>query len=165
MTIEGTQEPVVEAEPQAPPEQPAPPSDANAELRAHAARQESAAKVLREQLLEVRLQELGLEKGKGVGKAIFQGYTEDDLSPQAVAEYAKAEWGHERADTVQAQVVSGAQTSQALDNAAIVSSPSQAPNEYDQIQADMLDPEKIDRSLAERSISSKIGHFFFPNQQ
>jgi len=138
--------------------------DPNAELRAHADRTEAAAKEMRDQLMEVRLKDLGLQKTVGVGKAIDQGYKGTDMSLQAVAEYAKTEWGHEVAVTPQTQVVAGADAVSALDGVQQTTTPSQTPDEYQRIQSQMLDPEKIDRPLVEQSIASKIGHYFFPRQ-
>lgn len=148
-------------EPQAPLQ---PQGQTPAELRAHAERQEQAAKNFREQLLEERLVGMGLTKDKGVGKAIFQSYDGDDLGKDAITEYARTEWGHEAPATPAAQAADGAERAGQLDAAANQTTPSQIPDQDAQIDAQMMDPEKLSRPVVESSITSKIGRFISSNR-
>lgn len=76
----------------------APPAntDPNAELRAYNERLKEENRKFRTTLMEAHLQGLGLTAETGLGKAIAKEY-EGEMTPEAVAEFAKSEYGHDSA--------------------------------------------------------------------
>jgi hypothetical protein len=68
--------------------------DANAELRAHADRALARAQAAEAELMGMRLEKIGLDPLKGLGKAIAKEY-EGEYTLEAIAQYARDEYQHE----------------------------------------------------------------------
>jgi pyruvate/2-oxoglutarate dehydrogenase complex dihydrolipoamide acyltransferase (E2) component len=165
-----TTEPVVPPE-GTPPEAP-PPGQPPAELRAHADRQEAAAKGMRTKLVEVYVKEIGLDPATGLGKAIANTYKGDDPTVEDVASYAESEYQHKKPETPQTpeQVAqtTASQKAEQLDGQAQVTTPSQAPDAAAELATQLLNPDLekgIGRPVVESSIMSKISNWLNPPQQ
>lgn len=140
------------------------------ELQEYAKAQGQSAKAMRSQLLEARIESLGLDPKTEMGKAIALTYTGDDLSKEALAAYAKETFAFEVKGTDGApvpanEVVSGSQRQDQLAGQSLPTTPSQAPTEAEQYAAAMLNPDPaqgIDRQTISNSVFSRIGNWLNP---
>ncbi len=114
---------------------------------------------LRGQVLEQHLGAVGLEAGRGLGKAIAAGY-DGDLTADAVAAYAKTEYDYEPvAQNVQAQEMQAAQ--QRVDGFGQASAPMQPANAEDVIRShdQKLGSQDATRQDAQNALEAKVQHY------
>ena len=114
---------------------------------------------LRGQVIESHLGDIGLEAGRGLGKAIAAGY-EGDLSPEGIAAFAKAEYDYEPVvQNVQAQEMQAAQ--QRVEGFGQASAPMQPANSEDVIRAhdQKLGGQDATRRDAMNSLEAKVQHY------
>ena len=160
-------------EPETPPEAPPPeappaPGQSPKELQEFAKRKGDEAKSMRQELMQERLEKVGLNHESGVGKAIYNHY-DGDVSVEALASYAESEYGHKKPEGTQTPEqkaqTTASQKADELAGQTQVTTPSQAVDEAAAIAGQMLapDPEQgLARPVIESSIGSKISNWLNP---
>lgn len=129
------------------------------EMRKAIEREKADNAVLRGQVIESHLGAIGLEAGRGLGKAIAAGY-EGDLTPDAIAAYAKAEYDYEPVvENQQAQQIQAAQ--QRVDGFGQASAPMQPANSEDVIRShdQRLGEQDATRRDAMNALEAKVQHY------
>lgn len=114
---------------------------------------------LRGQVLDQHLGAVGLESGRGLGKAIAAGY-DGELTADAVAAYAKSEYDYEPvAQNVQAQEMQAAQ--QRVDGFGQASAPMQPATAEDVIRShdQKLGGQDATRRDAMNALEAKVQHY------
>jgi hypothetical protein len=134
--------------------------DANAELRAYNKRLKAENRDFKARIMSGDLKAIGLDHEAGLGKAIAKEY-DGEMTTEALAAYAKDEYGHDSAVPLQVpqEVQAGDRLDQAMQGSTPVV-PTEAPiagqAEIDKIDAN--DPEAT-RQDALKSIRAKSGQF------
>ena len=114
----------------------------------------------RSQLVGQNLESIGLEAGRGLGKAIAAGYDGEDLSAGAIAAFAKTEYDYEpMVQNVQAQELQAAQ--QRVDGFGEASASMQPANSEDIIRShdQKLGSQDANRRDAMNSLEAKVQHY------
>ena len=114
---------------------------------------------LRGQVIEGHLGSIGLEAGRGLGKAIAAGF-DGDLTPEAIAAYAKTEYDYEPVvENQQAQELQAAQ--QRVDGFGQASAPMQPANAEDIIRShdQKLGGQDATRRDAMNALEAKVQHY------
>lgn len=135
--------------------------DANAELRAYADRVKAENAALRQQVLQGHLSQIGLNVDQGLGKAIAKEYS-GEITSDAVAEYAKSEYGYEPAaatDESKAQQLDQAQ--QRVEQVQAESSPVTPTGLVDKIAEhdQTLAKPEASRADAQAAIADKLKYY------
>jgi len=129
-----------------------------AELRAALDRANAKAAQYRDELMDSRLDAIGLKATEGLGKAIAKEY-DGDMTVEALSAYAQAEYNHQgQVAEVPAEVA----TTERLEQLSGVSEAVTPPPEEDpagELTAKMADPE-TGREDAELSIAAKSNQFY-----
>lgn len=131
---------------------------ANKQLQSHLKKVEAENAALRGQLVAVHITEIGLDPEKGLGKAITKEY-QGDISAEAVATFAREEYGHEAADTPAAPPeVAQAQNIDTLNQGSATVTPPEQPSEAELAEQRMHDPQST-REDATAAIAAKAQAF------
>lgn len=136
-----------------------PTKDANAELRAYADRMKEERDGMYRELLEYRLEHVGLNPNEGLGKAVAKEY-DGDVNLDAVTSYLASEYNYTPpTPSVPEEVVTEAtqRVDEVMGQSASVT-PEQEPDPVRQADQKMADPEATPQDAAQ-SIQAKLDAF------
>lgn len=132
--------------------------DGPAELRAALKREQDKAAQYRGELMESRLESIGLNKEAGLGKAIAKEY-DGDMTVEAISAYAQEEYSYDGAVEQTPQAVVTGDRLETLDaTSEPVTPPPPPPDEAAAITAKMNDPEAGSEE-AKASLNAKTAQF------
>ena len=130
------------------------------EMREAMKRKDATIADQRTMLIGQNLESIGLETGRGLGKAIAAGYDGDDLSTEAIAAFAKTEYDYEPVvENQQAQQMQAAQ--QRVEGFGQASAPMQPANAEDVIRShdQKLGGQDATRRDAMNALEAKVQHY------
>ncbi len=131
--------------------------DANVELREALKREKALTAGYRGELMSTRLEAIGLNHTKGLGKAIAKEY-DGDMTVEAVKAYAQTEYGHEGTVETEPPEVT---TADKLETLSTLSEAITPPPEIDKARetTDKMDDPESGRDEAVASVNAKMAQF------
>lgn len=132
--------------------------DPNVELRAAFKREKALSAKYRGELMESRLDAIGLTHTEGLGKAIAKEY-DGDMTVEAMSAYAQEEYSYQGEVTQTSPEVATGERLERLSEVSESITPPEPSNPVQDADASMNDPES-GRIEAKSSLATKAGAFY-----